>query len=78
MWQNSIDKKGELVEGVSSDVPMLWKQKEGRGDVSHWLTLSQSELGRAVFPAAIPVVLIKQQDWKAISEYLWHFHQNVK
>lgn len=61
MWQNSIDKKGELIEGVSPDVPLLWKQKEGRGDVSHWLTLSQSELGRAVFPAAIPVVLIKWQ-----------------
>lgn len=78
MWQNSIDKKEELVEGLSSDVPVLWKQKEDRGDASHWLTLSQSELGRAMFPAAIPVVLIKWQDWKAISECLWHFHQNVK
>jgi hypothetical protein len=57
---------------------MLWKQKEDHGDVVHWLTLSQSELGRAAFPAAIPVVLIKQQDWKAISECLQHFHQNVK
>lgn len=55
---------------MSSDVPLLWKQKEGHGDVSHWLTLSQSELGRALFPVAIPVVLIKRQDWKAISEYL--------